>query len=59
MKTIRDNLGNDEKEQVGKDDKKERWTNIYKLWMKETVFLIMFKCVSGLIYSYSQYKLSD
>ena len=31
MKTIHDNLGNDEKEQVGKDDKKERWRNIYKL----------------------------
>ena len=30
-KTIYDNLGDDEKEQVGKDDKKERWTNVYKL----------------------------
>ena len=44
-KVIRDNLGNDENEQLRKIDKKERCINVYRLQMKEAVFLLVYKCV--------------
>ena len=39
--------------------RKERWINVYKLQMKEAVFLIMSKCVVWLIPAYLQHELSD
>ena len=47
------------KNRLEKLTKKERLTNIYKLQMKETVFLIISKCVACLIHQYSQHQLSD
>ena len=39
--------------------KKKRWGNVYKLYMKETVFLRMSKYVVCLTHAYSQHKLSN
>ena len=43
----------------GKMTKKERWTNVFKLQMKETVFLVVFKFVACLIHPYSQHQILD
>ena len=43
-KAMHDSLGK-KKEEITKMKRKEIWINIYKLYMKEAIFLIMFRCV--------------